>query len=206
MLVTQITNHVQAGLARLLQQYQGLPLLTGFLTAFLQQMQDLENGLFPLDAGRQLFNGTSYPAVGLQLDNLGTLVGISRNGLSDAEYLLFILGTIAENNSDSTINSFLNVVNFIFNPDFALIYQMGMAEINLEVAGSPLSPALYNVAGNIIQNTLGAGIDLGFIATFNETNAFRFGDINGHISPGTGAGFGDLSNPLIGGLWATLIY
>lgn len=111
MIVSIINNHVQQALARLLQQYQGQPRMASIITALVQQIQNLENAIYPLDVGRQIYQGSAY---GAQLDALGTLIGLSRNGLTDSEYLIFLLGTIAEDNSDTTQRTILNIVQTLF--------------------------------------------------------------------------------------------
>ena len=75
----QIDNHVQAALARFMQQYLSIntqytvyyPLsditlevsgVTGLLAAFVDQIQELENESFDVNNGRQLWNGTSGTA------------------------------------------------------------------------------------------------------------------------------------------------
>src|SRR5271166_5121103 len=109
MIVTEITNHVQQALNRLLEQYKGKPGIAALITALVTQIQDLENGFYPIDQLRQL----AY-AYGQQLDNLGTVIGFERNGLPDNEYFVLLLGTIAENNSDTTIPTMLHIVETVF--------------------------------------------------------------------------------------------
>lgn len=201
MLAQQITNHVQQALARLLQQYQGRTFVTGLYTALIDQIQDLENAIYELDAGRQLWNGTNSPAVGEQLDQLGTIIGIQRNGLSDAEYLLFLFGKIAENFSDTTIPTILNVVAYLFQAQTVQITELYPAGIGLSVIGTPIPPSLYPVAKALVQAALGAGIQLVFAAASPNTNVFRM------YAPGEGSdnGFGDVNNPNIGGGFIGLI-
>jgi hypothetical protein len=201
MITTQITDHVQQALARLLQQYRGRTLVTGLYTSLVDQIQDLENALFALDAGRQIWNGTGSPAIGEQLDQLGTIIGIGRNGLSDAEYLLFLFGKIAENFSDTTIPTILNVVAYVFQAESVSLVELFPAGIGLGVIGSPIPESLYQVAAGLIQAALGAGIQLVFTAASPSTNVFRM------YAPGEGEenGFGDINNPAIGGGFIGLI-
>jgi hypothetical protein len=171
--ITQITDHVQQALNRLLYQYKGKANIAALLTALVEPIQELEDAIFDVNSGRQFFNGSAYPASGAQLDGIGAIVGVARNGLEDAEYLVFIIGTIVVNNSDGTIPTLLNVVNIFFEPDLFLAFDMYPAEFNVELAGSTLDPTLYDTAARFIQQALGASIGLGFIATMDETNAFR---------------------------------
>ena len=201
MLVTQIDSHVADALNRLLEQYKGRPGIAGLYSSIVEQIQLLENSIFALDAGRQLWNGTDTPAIGAQLDTIGLIVGISRNGLSDAEYLLFIFGKIASNFSDTTVPTILNVIGYLFQAPTVLIQEVYPAGILVEVIGSPLDPSLYPIAVSLVQAALGAGIQLVFIAASPQTDVFRF------YAAGetTQNGFGDLTNPSIGGGFIGLI-
>lgn len=202
MIATQITTHVQDGLGRLLEQYKNKANIQGFYTAFLQHIQQLENALFSLDAGRQLWNGTTTPAVGAQLDLIGEIVGLPRSGMPDATYLLFIFGKIAENNSDTTIPTILSIIAYLFQATNVVVQETYPAAISMQVFGSALSPSLYSSAKQIVQQAIGAGIKLIFVGASSSTNVFRFfgpgvvGSING---------FGDVSNPGIGGGFIGLI-
>jgi hypothetical protein len=197
MLVTEITTHVEDALARFLQQYQGTILLNGLMAALVEQIQDLEYGLYPLDAARQIFN-----AQGAQLDGIGALVGISRNGLSDAEYLLFIYGQIASNFSDGTIPQVLNIIQSLFQAQSLIFQEVFPAGVSVQVLGTPLNPSLYGVAINLVKNSLGAGINLVFIGGSPTVNVFRF---NGPGIVGAVNGFGDINNPSIGGGFVGII-
>lgn len=202
MLVQKIDNHVAQALARLLQQYKGRPRIAGMYTAFVDQIQDLEDAIYALDAGRQLWNGTSSPAIGEQLDQIGTIVGISRNGLSDAEYLLFIFGKISENFSDTTIATILTVVGYLFQAEEVLLQEIYPAGVAIQVLGTTIPSSLFKIAESLVQASLGAGIQLVFMATSPTVNAFRF---NGPGVNGATNGFGSLTDPTVGGVFVELI-
>lgn len=191
MLVTQIDNHVQQASARFLQQYQSTILLNGMMAAIIQQIQDLENGFFPLGIQCQIFN-----AVGAQLDGIGAIVGIGRNGLSDAEYLLFIYGKIAENFSDGTIPKVLTIIQTLFQAQLLIFQEVFPAGVSVQVLGTALNPSLYGVAIQLVKASLGAGINLTFIGGSPTVNVFRF---NGPGIIGSINGFGSTTDPTIGG-------
>lgn len=204
--VTEISNHVQQALQRFLQQYQGQPRLTGLMTALVNQIQNLENALFVIDAQRQIYNGQ---AIGEQLDNLGTLIGLKRNGLSDSEYLILLLGTIAEDNSDTTQDTLLNIVQTVFNAQQVFCKtpnspggptSTGNAYIAFSVGGSTVDSALYTLIETIVLNSIGAGISLVYISRFGAGKAFSTAGPQAWCG-----GCSDLNNPLptdalIGGL------
>ena len=209
MLVTQINNHVATALSQLLQQYQGQPRITGLITALVAQIQNLENALYPIDAGRQLYNGN---AVGTQLDNLGTLIGLPRNGLPDNEYLVLLLGTIAEDNSDTTQSTLINIVQtlfeatnvFVFTPNSPGNPHYGRvnAVVSFSVGGAQIPSSLYTIIENIILNSIAAGVSLVYLSTHNASYAFSTSGPQAWCS-----GCSDLNNPKsTDGQIASLIY
>lgn len=207
MLATEITNHVAQALARLMQQYKGAPNLEAILTALIVQIQDLEDAIFDLDEGRQLYNGTTYPAIGAQLDGIGDLVGAPRSGLTDEEYLFLILGTIAKNTSDTTISAVQNVIQFLFQPEGFHLYEVFPAAVGFDFSTTPVDESFFSLLIEIIKQSLGAGISLDYVVQYSATNPFAFVDVYG-ILPDfpNGNGFDDLLVPGQGGLFAELIY
>lgn len=194
MLATEITNHTQQALNRLMEQYRDLPRMTGVITALVDQIQDLEDAVFSLDQGRQLMF-----AVGQQLDNIGIIIGLQRNGLSDMEYLIFLLGTIAENYSDTTIETILGIVQSLFGSSTVTLQELFPAAVGIGVGSPTVDPSLYPVIFNIVQNSLGAGIALGFVDIYDAGDQFCF-------EGGTGKGFDDFNTPGIGGKFASIVY
>lgn len=200
MSVTPITNHVQQALQRLLQQYKGRPLIAGFYTAFVQQIQDLENSGNLIEPGLQIWDGTTTPSVGAQLDLIGRIVGISRNGLDDAQYILVIFGKIAENFSDDTIQSVLAVVGYLFQAQEILVQEIFPAGLYIQVLEPAIPSNFFPLVVNLIQNAMGGGIKL-VIGSSPTVNTFRFS------GPGVTSanGFGTVSDPDSGGIFAGLI-
>ena len=201
MLAQKINTHVIDGLNRLMEQYKGKPRIEGFYTSFLQQKQDLEDAIFALDAGRQLFDGTSSSSVGQQLDEIGLIVGIDRNGLSDAEYLLFIFGKVAENFSDTTIPTILNIIGYVFQAPQVKLQELPPAGFAIQILGTPIDTHLYPIAIGLVKAAIGAGIGLVFAGAYPSVNVFRF------YAPDTNSnnGFGDNTDPSVGGVFIGLI-
>lgn len=200
MLAPYIPNHVAQALADLLQQYKGKPRIVGILTALVQQIQDLEDGIYPLNDGRQLAN-----AVGVQLDGIGEIVGLKRNGLDDDTYRIFIIGTIAKNFSDGTIPVIRTILILLFDAQYLLIFETYPAEIQVQFADSTRDPSLFPLISNLVQQALGAGIKLGSVTEFDVDNPFRFLMLPGQMGP-QGGGFGDANDPSVGGKFGGVIY
>lgn len=198
MIVTKIDNHIEAALARLLQQYQGQPRIEQILTAFVEQIQDIEEATFSLDAGRQLAN-----ASGEQLDQIGTLVNLERGGLSDALYFIFLQGTIAKNFSDTTLNTIRNELILLLDAEELLIFENFPAEFSAQFASSPRSSDLFSTVARFVQECAGAGIVFGSLTEYVLDDAFAFAGGN---ASSTSKGFGDTGDPAAGGQFASAIY
>lgn len=210
MIVTQINDHVVQALNRLLQQYKGLPGIAGLLTALITQIQDLENAIYPIDQYRQLAF-----AYGTQLDNLGQVIGLPRNGLPDNEYFVLLLGTIAENNSDTTAATMLNIVQTVFQASNVFIktpnspgggplirHRIAPAQVSFGI-GDPQSPAsLDGVIEQIIQNSIAAGVSIVYLSSFANAGAFSTAGPQAWCR-----GCSDLNNPQpTDGVIGSLIY
>ena len=201
MLASHITTHVEDGLGRLAEQYKNRPKIVAVHSALYNQIQELEDAIFAIDAGRQLWNGVTSPSIGQQLDNLGTIVGISRNGLSDAQYLLFIFGKVAENFSDTTLESISSVVGYLFQAQQIIIQELPPAGLMIEAFGSQIPQNLYSFAKILITNAMGAGVELVFASAYPDVDMFSFAGPNTNDSNG----FSSINSPLSGGQFAGTI-
>lgn len=205
---TQITNHVDAALARLLEQYKQATKMQDLISAIVEQIQDVEDATFALNTGRMLYNGSTFPSSGAQLDGIGELVDFARNGLDDDTYLIFILGTIAQNHSNGTIPSLLDIIYSLFQaPEGFLFYEIYPAAIAVAFSSTQVDPSLFATISDMIQNSLGAGIGLSYILQYDADNPFAFTDLTGTFPDfPNGNGFDNLLSPGQGGVFATLIY
>lgn len=195
MIATYIPNHVQLALNRLMAQYRDKPRIAAVITSFVQQLQDLEDATFPLDSGRSIFT-----AVGVQLDLLGTIVDLPRNGLDDDAYRLFLLGRIAENTSDATIDRVIQVYGLLLNSDIVNEQELYPGAVGLMGASPGVDPVLVPIIRSLVQLTLAAGVRLDFLGIFDETDAFAFAG-----GGGVALGFGDVTDLSVGGKFATLL-
>ncbi len=223
---TEITNHIQQALARAMQQYQSIstqytinyPLSgvqlevsgwTGLLCAFVDQIQQLENTCFDVNNGRQLYNGTTTPAVGAQLDGLGQIVGLNRNGLSDQEYILFLFGTIAANFSKATYLDIFNTASYLFGTTQVFIQDYAPQSVAIEVAGSQLPSNLNAQAVAILKTVPAGGVGILFVAQTSQANAFRSSSAV-YATPNVNNinnGYGSIVNPVTypGGAYVSVI-
>jgi hypothetical protein len=184
---TQITTHETDALNRLLYQYKDKSNIESLIKDICAtQIQDLENVLF------QLFSRLDIDAsVGVQLDNIGEIVGQSRSGLSDTVYRLFLKARIGANVSEGDIPRVIDVWKLITRSNIVELREVYPAEVDLYY-DVPLDTDLIDLAFALIQKVVGAGILVGFIAVFFNGNAFTCdGEVvgnDGEIDPLLGFG------------------
>jgi hypothetical protein len=185
-MITQITDHVSAAQARLIQQYKESPNLKGLIAdVSATQIQELENAFWGLLSRLDI-----NTMVGLQLDNIGTIVGQARNGQSDAVYRLFIQAKIGVNVSESEATRIIDVWKLITQSSLVHMFEAFPAEVDL-YSDVALDPALAPIAFALIQDVVGAGIRVGFAGIIGNVDDFGFeGSTNalgfgGALSQGT---------------------
>lgn len=194
MLAEMITDHVIQAKKRLLTQYQNQPKINALVESLVQEIQTLEQTCFDLDSKRQL-----YQAQGVQLDLLGEIVGMKRNGLQDQNYLYFILGKIGENFSDGTIPKITSIIQVILNAKLSYVRDLYPASVGVSGGSKTIDPSLYSILKDLITLSLGAAISLSYLSLFDSDLDFAFFG-NG------GLGFNSVSTPdHLGGGMAFLI-
>lgn len=152
-MVTQITTHNADAKARLLQQYKGKAKIEGLLDALgSDQIQDLEDAIFGLNTRLDIDNSS-----GVQLDNIGTIVGRKRNGQSDAVYRIFLKAIIGRNVSESEAERVISVWKIITQGTIIQLLEVFPAEVAL-FSDVELDPSLVDIAFELMQDVVGAGI------------------------------------------------
>lgn len=84
MTLAQITDYETRGVALLIERYRK-PRISALLKSWLSEAQAVENAFWQLLTKRAISN-----ACGASLDVLGRIVGQPRNGLSDAQYRVWV--------------------------------------------------------------------------------------------------------------------
>lgn len=101
-------NHIEEGLALLISQFKEKDNIEALLTAFLTQIQELEDVASSLITDR-----TISSAVGEQLNILGRIVGQPREGRDDDTYRLWIQARILINRSSGTAEEIYTVLKLL---------------------------------------------------------------------------------------------
>lgn len=223
----QIFNHVQQGLNRLITQYQQATNLQGLLSAYIEQVQTIENALVGMNTLRYLSG-----AQGVQLDNIGQIVGITRPpGASDATYYNLILGQIKINTSDGQPEQVIQLFLLLTGAAYVILYEGWLADIVLESQYQIPNQATADELITTLSQATPAGVRVDGIVSFDPDMAFAydgalpgFGYDDGSQTIGgkyaqlwqfigggwaydgndqTGLGYGSLQDPLAGGAYLT---
>lgn len=164
--MTQKTTRVTEAQGKLIDEFKAHVNIDALVKAVATQSQLFENAAFEV-----LLNTLIATAVGVQLDLLGDIVGVERQGLSDADYRVRIGAQILLNNSSGTIPELIDLGLALGIPNGTLILRETFpAKIELETT-------------TVLSNGLGIGLALadaksagvGFAFTWHESlNPFLF--------------------------------
>lgn len=174
--ITNITDHENRALDRLLEQQKAKPVLAAVVGALSTQVQALENMFQSLLSARAITTAT-----GDQLDGLGALVGEPRNGRTDTEFRIAIRARIAINRSSGTANEILGVLTAAtadpaeFTLDFKFVpeYPAGFAVRAIGILSAANAALLAGLAGE--AKAAGVRGLLEYVPEL-ESNFFRFDD------------------------------
>jgi hypothetical protein len=193
----QILTHVADAQARLLQQFRSKPLIAGLAGAIVTPIQTIEDAMFSVDSGRQL--GT---AVGAQLDGIGALLGTPRSGLGDDQYRALLYGTLAEDNSDTTLTTLSNIILSVFGAVAVFVdAQLPGGNVGFGIGSPSVPTSLFPMLQGIVLKSVAAGVEVSFLMTFNAYNAFAMAGNASWVQ-----GCGDVYDPTVGGLLGSVIY
>jgi len=188
-MIAQETSHKAKAVERLIQQYKNSPKLIGIINALGDQAQSAEDGLYTLFGLLDI--DTSE---GEQLDGIGSIVGIARQGYSDPTYRILIKGKIAENTSTGTAEDIIQIYNILTSGTSSFLGELQPARIFITGNGS-IAAGLEQLVETMTKNATAGGVALDYIGFHNGEDAFSF-------AGGDGLGFGDVNDAGIGGEFA----
>lgn len=192
-MIEQINNHSAQALERLLEQYKRAGDFKALLNAINDQIQALEDAAFEMKDGRSIYN-----AVGAQLDAWGEILNTSRQGLSDDEYRIILLGQVAVNNSKGTPEDLITIFNIFTRSIYVSYNEIWPAAVQLTaVGGNPLGDV--NQIKDAIRRACPAGVSIDLFLTAPGVPFVFQGDPDPQ-----GRGFGDLSDPDVGGFFVSI--
>lgn len=105
-----IESHCEEALARLLSQFTQSTRLRALVCALADQADPVEQNLWDVQAYRSINTAT-----GLQLDRLGILLGLPREGATDADYRRFLRAKTLANNSAGHADTLIQILELLDN-------------------------------------------------------------------------------------------
>lgn len=158
------TNVLEQGIGRFLEQYKDKTDINKLAAIYLDGVQELEAATWQVVIKRFLANATA-----VQLNDIGAIVGESRQARSDDDYRIWISVRIRLNRSFGRPQDVIDCVKLATDADFRFQeYAGGAFVVNfLE------QPANGNDIAAIVHLAKGAGIDATVMIP-PETGGFRF--------------------------------
>ncbi len=136
--MTELTKKItitSEALANLIEFFKNKPKIAAFISAFVDQSQDVEDGSFEV-----LLDTIIETAVGVQLDGIGVIVGRARGGLSDDLYRVRLQAQILLNKSSGLLDEILTIIALLEAAPITNViekYPAGFVIEILDIQGSP---------------------------------------------------------------------
>lgn len=166
------------------EQYERAENLLSILEIFASQVLDIEKTAIDVIVSTQLSN-----SVGVQLDGIGDIVGISRDGRSDDEYRNVIYSTIIINHSGGQVETVIEQIRILTDATDIQVEEIYPARMRITVNAS----SVVSGFNRIVDNISAAGVAVDIVLVDPDEPPFAFEDDD----PTTG-GFGE-------GAFATII-
>lgn len=192
--------HTTEGQSHLLYQFRDAQRINDFVSAFLDQIQEIENAVWQLYVLRSLST-----AEGVQLDGLGDLVGEHRNDRTDAAYRLSIQVRILVNRSDGQMEQLIAIaVLFLGEPVVVQTSEYYPAVVYIEIR-SDIGTADPFELFSLLKLARAAGVALHMVYTYSaETGTFEF-DADTTLGADINLGFGSTTDSSWGGDLASVL-
>jgi hypothetical protein len=163
-MITKRTNIVADTLARLTYQFQDKPIIAAIVNAISAEFQELEDAFFQLLDERYLDT-----AVGVQLDQLGVIIGLARNGLDDDEYRIALKTKAQLNNASGIPSDVITTFKLLTGGSSIIAKELFPATFLLQSDGDDLQP---NILPQMNQVKVG-GVEL-ILTTSGGEIPFQF--------------------------------
>ena len=192
--LAQQTDHVGDGTDRLLEQFKDKPRVLALLTAYLEQVQGVEDTLWQLFLDRWIST-----AAGEQLEVIGRIVGEKRQGSLDDEYRAFLRARIRANRSVGLLAELVKIVALIQNDTLpVLAREYDPAAVRLESTGATVVDARR--VARILADAKPSGVALRYVYSETaRTGVLLGGDAGGGFTPTADQSPGDYQSIPVGG-------
>ncbi|HVJ27422.1 MAG TPA: hypothetical protein VM493_07750 [Vicinamibacterales bacterium] len=108
MALSAITNHVERGLSRLIDQFKDKPRLESWISSYLEEVQELSDAAWQVLVTRLIDDAEAE-----QLTTLGRLVGQTRTIDDDDRFRVLVRARIAVNQSRGRWDDILRIANLL---------------------------------------------------------------------------------------------
>jgi hypothetical protein len=159
MTLAKHSTYATSAKALLLEQFKAEPNIEGLLDSFVGRAQEVEDGLW------EIYSMTLDAAVGSQLDDVyGAIVGVTRGGSTDAEYILKIKAKIHQNLSSGTVDDLLMMIRHLVAVSIDLeLIEHYPCEIEIWLTGGPVLDG--SQIAELAADTKAAGVRLLLVYT-----------------------------------------
>lgn len=188
------TNHVDHAKSRIIARWKNDPVTNTYAEAMGEQNQELENVLY------DFYSFLSIDSmIGQQLNVIGNIVKQPRNGLSDTQYRVYIKAKIGQNVGSGTLSDIRTVWQLILPANNIQIIEEFPCSISIQTDAT-LTKEEWKVIKSF-ETILCAGVRLNSIVAYD---GIPFAYQETPDNPNT-AGFGDLNDANVGGIYASLV-
>ena len=190
----QITNHIAQAQARLIAQYKNKLRINGVLAGMVAPIQDIEDALMTMNLLRAIDG-----SVGVQLDLIGGIVGLPRmNGWDDETYRTQLRARIKMNDSQATGPEIIDAFAVLSGAQTIIYDDLSLAAVAMESEISFTQEESNNIIP-LMQRVVAGGVRFEGMTICDADNPFAMDGVF------VGGGFGDTTDPLAGGLFASVI-
>ncbi len=201
-------THAASAVDLLLEQFKGMPLVEGYVTAYANRCQELENAIWDVLTASDLDIATNA-----QLNGIGALVGEGRGNRTDAEYRAAIRVRILINRCNGRHSEMLRILMLYLGAssgDGSLrLKQTAPCALSLQVLTVPSVPDDLRTKVYAIKP---AGVNLDGAYATDADQSYRFGwsggaiaGVSGGVNGDAWSGDPDPSDPIAGGYLAARI-
>lgn len=155
-----ISKDQTSQIEKILYRFKDSKNITDLMVSLLQEVSILE------DTFSSLYNNRNIDdAIGVQLDQIGKIVGEARVGRDDDSYRVAISVRTIINKSSGTISDIEEILTEVESPYFIQIFMHEPASIYIYIKTPEIpSPELKD----LIQEALPAGVSLGYIGYWSD--------------------------------------
>lgn len=193
----EITNHGDLAVSKFLEQFKTLPRFETLMRILTDQVQEIEVVLWDLLTERAL-----NTAIGVQLDVIGRIVGQGRLGLEDDDYRVLLQARILVNRSDGEIETMLQLVRLMVDPDDDTTLTEPEPASMLIVTDTAISFDA-SLAFLMLNLAKAAGVRLVFVYLPQDPDdTFQFSSQLGVVETDANQGYSLSTTPTVGGGYA----